>query len=77
MQTQYTAQTETLYPSETTGEYLTLGTAVGVLLGYIGGLMLNNFLMGLLIGAVFGLMVGIYLYRNHKRQEYFDEQDDI
>jgi tetrahydromethanopterin S-methyltransferase subunit C len=74
MQTRHTAHTETLYPSETTGEYLTLGTAVGVLLGYVGGLMLSNFLVGLLVGAVFGLFVGMYLYRYHKRQVYFDEQ---
>jgi F0F1-type ATP synthase assembly protein I len=74
MQVQHTAQTETLYPSETTGEYLTLGTAVGILLGYVGGLMLSNFPLGLLVGAVFGLLLGIYLYRYHKRQEYSNEQ---
>jgi F0F1-type ATP synthase assembly protein I len=74
MQTQHPAPTETLYPSETTGEYLTLGTAVGILLGYVGGLMLSSFPVGLLVGAVSGLLLGMYLYRHHKRQEYFDEQ---
>jgi hypothetical protein len=63
-----TLQLETIYPSETTGEYVTLGICDGLLFGFLAGLLLGNFFISLLVGMIPGAVLGIALYRRNQNQ---------
>jgi hypothetical protein len=65
--------TETLYPSETTGEHLALGTLFGFLLGFLIGACVGGISAGLPIGTALGVVLGARLHR-HARSEHLHEE---
>jgi F0F1-type ATP synthase assembly protein I len=66
-------QTETLYPSETRGDYLALGGFWGLLLGFLLGVMLGGVFTGLIVGVLLGVVLGMGEYRHMRHHHARDD----